>query len=367
MRLGIDGRKIPESRIRGPIGSLDHGNELGMDGLFFRTVLDIAPTLDMGILRATRQRADELDMYLEMGLGKVNPFATPETPELRAVGDGDILLGFRRMMEACAAINCRELWVGTANYKPIYPGRYAVDRFRTDVTWPEQLEAIARFLAKLAPIARDLGIHINLETHEEITSFEIVRLVEQAGTDAFGIVYDTSNGLQRLEHPVMVAKRVAPYVRQTHFKDLAMVYRDGCVFAQSRPCGRGVIDFGTILQILAAANPDIHITIENEEPHDSGSKVYAAAKHDISDPAWLALHPDLSVEEYAAYIAMVRGYEQRIASGELPDLYAGARDFGYEQAVADIAFSAAHLRGLCEKFGLPMAARQKKQPLRAFA
>jgi len=32
-----------------------------------------------------------------------------------------------------AAIDCRELWVGTANYKSIYPGRYATDRFRTDV------------------------------------------------------------------------------------------------------------------------------------------------------------------------------------------------------------------------------------------
>ena len=46
-----------------------------MEGLFFRTVLDMSPTLDPGELREIRQRADELGMYLETGLGKVNPYA----------------------------------------------------------------------------------------------------------------------------------------------------------------------------------------------------------------------------------------------------------------------------------------------------
>ena len=131
-----------------------------MEGLFFRTVLDMSPSLDIGALRAIRQRADELGMYLETGLGKVNPYATAEAPELRAIGDGDIVEGFRRMMNACAQVDCRELWISTANFKPAYRGRLAYDRFRTDVSWDEQLIATEGFLRKLAPIARDLGIHI---------------------------------------------------------------------------------------------------------------------------------------------------------------------------------------------------------------
>src|SRR4051812_31724652 len=73
MRLGIDGRKIPEAKQRGGVASMDHARQLSMDGVFFRTALDVAPTLDMGVLHSNRQRADELGMYLEMGLGKVNP------------------------------------------------------------------------------------------------------------------------------------------------------------------------------------------------------------------------------------------------------------------------------------------------------
>ena len=42
---------------------------------------------------------------------------------------------------------------------------------------------------------------MNLETHEEITSFELVRLVEGVGPDVTGIVFDTANLLLRVEHP----------------------------------------------------------------------------------------------------------------------------------------------------------------------
>ncbi|MGE3913741.1 MAG: sugar phosphate isomerase/epimerase family protein, partial [Chloroflexota bacterium] len=190
MRVGVDGRKIPRAAEYGPFKSFNHAQELGMEGLFFRTVLEMSPTLDHGELREIKAHADSLGMYVESGLGKVNPYATPEAPELRAAGDGDILLGFRRMLEACHAGGITEVWIGTANFKGQYRGNFAYDRFRTDVTWPEQLEATERFLHKLAPIARDLGIHINLETHEEITTFEVVRLVEAVGPDVMGITFD---------------------------------------------------------------------------------------------------------------------------------------------------------------------------------
>lgn len=351
MRLGIDGRKIPQSRSRGPIGSIDHAHALGMEGTFFRTVQDMSPTLDLGLLRAVRQRADELDMYLETGLGKVNPYCTPETPELRQAGNGDILLGFRRMMEVCAEIGCTELWAGTASSKGIYPRRFSVDRFRTDVSWDDQLVAIEKFLGRLAPIARDLGIHINLETHEEITSFEILRLIETLGADVIGVVYDSSNGLQRAEHPVEAARRVAPYTRQTHLKDAAVVATEGGALMQFRPCGQGVVDFRGALEVILAANPDINLTIENEEPSDEPLKPYAARLLEIYDPEWLAAHPDLDVGEYARYQAMMRAFAARIAAGEAQGITTGARPFGYEEAIADIDRSATHIRAVLADLG----------------
>ncbi len=111
MKLGIDNIKLPESKKRGPLASLDHVKELGLSGIFFSTALDMSPTLDMGELRDIRAKADELGLYLESGVGKINPYCSAEEPALRAAGDGDIIGGFTRMIEASAAIGCFELWV----------------------------------------------------------------------------------------------------------------------------------------------------------------------------------------------------------------------------------------------------------------
>jgi sugar phosphate isomerase/epimerase len=341
MQIGVDGRKIPLAAEHGALRSLDHGRELGMAGLFFRTVLEMSPTLDQGELREIKAHADELGMYLETGLGKVNPYATPEAPELRAIGDGDIRVGFERMMRACAAIDCRKLWIGTANYKAQYYGFWAYDRFRTDVSWPDQLAATEKFLRVLAPIARDLRIHLNLETHEEITTFECVRLVEAIGPDALGITFDTANVVQRGEDPVAAARRVAPYVRQSHVKDVALFFGHEGVYRQARPCGEGVVDFRTILPILAASRPNLNLSIENPTARAPVAPIQ------VFDPVWLAAHPDLTVAELASFIRMVQQYQERIDRGDVldPETYQ-SQPFDYPEAIAYIHDSAAYLRGV---------------------
>ena len=355
MRLGIDGKKMPEAAKRGALASFDQARELGMDGLFFRTILEMSPALDTGYLQAVRAKADELDMYLETGLGKINPYALPETPEIRIAGDGDVLKGFRRLMEACAQINCRELWVAMANYKTSFVGKFSTDRFRTDVSWDEQLAATQRLLGKLAPMARDLGLHINIETHEEATTFEIVRLVEQVGPDVIGIVFDSANVLQRTEHPLFAARRVAPYVRQTHIKDALVASGKHGVNYQTRPCGGGSVAFENILPILAKAKPDLNLSIENDMSHDDRMRTPVRMRIDIHDTDWRAAHPDLTAEEFEAFIELVHEGDRRINAGEVPDFeHFHALRPGYAQTVADIQTTASCIRRICAVQKLPL-------------
>ena len=365
MRIGIEGLKMPEAAKRGPLASLDHAKSFGMAGIFFSTMLDMSPTLDAGALRSIRERADELEMYLETGLGKINPYSSAEAPELRAIGDGDIVAGLRRMMEAAAAIDCRELWISMSNFKPQYRGRLAVDRFRTDVTWAEQLSATERLLKILAPIARGLGVHMNIETHDEITSFEVVRLIESVGPDVMGVVFDTANVLQRGEHPVFAARRLAPYIRQTHIKDAYVAHAPGGLDFQTRPCGEGIVDFRQILPIIAATDPGINLTIENaasvvDRPR---SKLNPRQSIELYDPQWRLGHPDLEPVELEAYVDMVHRYEQRISGGEIADWERYERgnygfptyehqSFGYAQTLNFIKTSADHLRVVCAESGL---------------
>lgn len=364
MRLGIDGLKLPEAKKRGPLASLEHVKELGLSGIFFSTLLDMSPTLDVGELREIRAKSDHLGLYLESGLGKINPYCSAESPELRDAGNGDIIAGLTRMIETGADIGCRELWVSPGNFKPAYPGRLAVDRFRTDVTWDEQLLAMEKVLRKLAPAARANGVHMNIETHDEITSFEILRLIEAVGEDCVGVVLDTANMLQRGEHPVWAAQRLAPWVRQTHIKDAYIGRAPGGLDFQPRPCGSGIVDFSGVLAILAQANPQMTLSLEiAQSSDDKARKANPRQCIQINDPLWRAGHPDLTSEELEAYLAMLDAYEERVRAGEIADWegFESANygypsyqhpSYGFSQAISAIRQSADHIRTLCAELGI---------------
>lgn len=117
-------------------------------------------------------------------------------------------------------------------------------------------------MKRLAPALRAHGSHMNMETHDEITSFEILRLIEAVGEDVTGAVFDTANGLQRGEHPVWAAKRLAPHVRQTHIKDAYVARAPGGLDFQGRPCGDGIVDFAATLSILHRTNPGPNLSLE---------------------------------------------------------------------------------------------------------
>ncbi|UDF32661.1 UNVERIFIED_ORG: sugar phosphate isomerase/epimerase (plasmid) [Roseateles sp. XES5] len=373
MKLGIDGQKLPEVKKRGPLASLDHVKELGLGGIFFSTILDMSPSLDSGALRDIRAKADELGLYLESGLGKINPYCSAEAPEFRAVGDGDILLGFTRMIEASAAIGCREMWISPGNFKPVYRGRLANDRFRTDVTWEEQLLAIEKILLKLAPVARANGVHMNMETHDEITSFEILRLIDKVGDDCVGVVLDTANMLQRGEHPVFAARRVAAHVRQTHIKDAYVGHAPGGLDFQTRPVGQGIVDFEAILPILAQANPDLNLSLEvAQSTADNRRRPNPRQCIEIDDPVWRAAHPDLTAEELDAYLAMVDAFGKRVTAGEIPDWEAyeasqygyptyEQQSYGYAEAVVFIKNSARYIETLCAGKGIALPSRNAQK------
>ncbi|MFI0480089.1 sugar phosphate isomerase/epimerase family protein [Actinomadura sp. 9N215] len=362
-RVGIDGRKVPGAQGRPPIERLDLAKDLGLDGVFYRTVFDMDPALAACDLIEYRHRADDLGLYLETGVGNVNPYAMAEHPQLRRAGDGDTVLGFRRAIEAAAGIGCRELWVVTGGYKN-YPGRFAYDRFRSDVDWPAQLDETARFLELLAPVCREHGVHLNLETHEEITSFELVRLIERVGPDVLGITYDTTNLLQRGEDPLASARRVAPHVRQTHVKDCLLgVGADGLRY-QLRPVGAGTLDLAAILRALrdAGARPNLSLETLTSAAESGGG---ADGLHpylrpltiELYDPAWHAVHPDLSAAELAAVVRLAAEGDRRVAEGAAEPMSAFAgRPFTHADAVAFVRAGAAHLRSLATEGGVPCPA-----------
>lgn len=336
MRVGADAKKIGEVFQKGAFATIDYAKDLGLEGLLFRSVLDLSPTLDDGELVAVKEYAAELGLYLELGIGRVNPYNIPEIPEIRAFGGGDYRYAIECMIRAARSIGCVELWAVTAGYNPNYPGYFSIDRFRTDAPWVDQLIATEKFISMLAPLLRDLGCRINIETHEDITTFELVRMVENIGADILGITFDTGNVLNRGEDPIKAAKRIAPYVHQTHVKDAIIFFESDGLVRQQRPIGEGVLDWEKLLSILAEKSPDLNLSIEDNR---------GWMKSQIFDPSWQALHPDMTIEELAELVRLAKVCEARIESGEILDPYEyNSPPYTKEEKQDSIVNSANYLR-----------------------
>ncbi|MFF2502072.1 sugar phosphate isomerase/epimerase family protein [Streptomyces sp. NPDC058067] len=314
-RIGADVKfRDGTSFLGDPVRTLAELRDLGFEGVLVRTLDEAFPTLDGGAIGEFAEEAARQGMFVQMGLGKVNPYMTAELPRVRDLGGGSYLAGMERMIGICAEHGWTEAWTATGGYQHDLPAPFCFDRFRTDVEWHHQLEATARFLRLLAPSLRAAGVRINLETHEEITTFEILRLVEDIGPDVLGVCLDPANLPVRGELVPDAVRRVAPYVNMTHLRDAVLVPTGAGPARFLAPVGRGVIDWPDLLGCVLAARPGLDLVIEGI----GGSRAEMLLCPD--DPDWRAAHPDMTDADAAALRALAAGFDDLVATGRAPSL-----------------------------------------------
>ena len=325
------------------IPGFDRAKDFGFSGMYYKSPQYISKNLDPVRLRAARQYANELGLYLEFGLGRVNPYNTSEAPDVWLLGGGDYKLSFEKLIAAAADVGCHELVGVTAGWKYNHTGYFHFDRFRTDVSWEDQLLATQRFLTILAPVLRNYGSRVNLETHEEITSFEILRIVEAVGEDVVGVAFDTANILSRGEDPIAAAKRVAPFCHQTHAKDAILFFSEKGVTRQVKPCGEGIVNWRVILPILYQDNPGLTLTIEDHKGYQM---------IDLFDETWRSFHPDLNMAEMGELIRLARDCEEKMLRGEIEKVEVYEAIPYKEQMTYRLQTGLDYLNGLIKEFNL---------------
>ena len=326
MRVGLDGYTISRLKLD-PFQTLDFVKAHDLDGIQFGGVRGFSGTLDAGRLKDIRAYADQLDLYSHVSVSTCNPYLVKATLD-------DHLNRLKAEIEASAACGWHELHTSLGGL---------TERYEHPVRWPQHLADATDLIRKLGPVLRAHGSRINLETHGDTTTFELVRLIEDAGPDIAGICLDTANVLCQAEDPVLAVWRAAPYTHLTHTKDAVAYFIDTGYRRQSLPPGQGALDWPTILPILAAHAPDLPLSIEDHK---------MLFDFHIFDSHWLSLHPDLTREELARVVRLVWQCQQRFLSGELPDPDAYERIPFEEELEARLCSGRDYLKGLIETLGL---------------
>lgn len=308
---GILRTSIPGHASLSPEDLLRETARLGLDALMLASPLDVSPTLDPRELSALRGVADSLGLAIGSGIGWFNPLRPERMGIAAALAGGDALAGVRRIVEALPALGVTEAFfqIGTLE-----------DRFGNAPPWRDHLDAAAEGLMGLSPLLRRSGLRLLLKTHEEITTQEILRLIDRVGADVLGVALDPVNVIVRLEDPVEATRRLARHVRQIHLEDAALHWDGPLLRRLMCPIGEGCLDWPAIL----ATAPDVPVWAELHRGQ------FAMP---VDDAEWLASQPDIVPAE----AARVRAMAERFAGRPAPD-----QSDPYARLPRLIAFAKAH-------------------------
>lgn len=143
---------------------------------------------------------------------------------------------------------------------PIRPG---------DVPKPREpkIRNIIRMLSEAAVVAESHGIVLALENHGDLTSEDMLEILEGVGSDYLRVNLDTGNPIRVYEDPVDATRRLAPYTVTTHTKDLTTAGKGGSPaqrlsFFPSCPSGNGFVDLETVADLLHQAGFSGALSVE---------------------------------------------------------------------------------------------------------
>jgi sugar phosphate isomerase/epimerase len=167
------------------------------------------------------------------------------------------------------------------------------------------LRETAEALRNQAPMLRDHGVVLAIETHFEFTTFELARLFDMCEAepgDWLGICLDTMNLMTMIEHPVMAAERLLPWVVSTHIKDGGVLRTAEGLITFPVPVGAGVVDLASIIRLLNGLDWPVHLSVE-----DHGGTFSLP----IRDEAFMARFPDVADAELAALLDLAAEAQSR--------------------------------------------------------
>lgn len=326
MKIGLDTFTIRELRLDA-FATLGFVKEHGLEGAQFGGLRGLSQDLDPGKLREVRAYAEGLGLYTQVSVPTCNPHLVQGCIE-------DHLAEMTRQIEAAAECGWHELHASLGG---------GPERYEHPVRWTRHLADSAELIRKLGPVLRARKSRVNLETHGDVTTFELIRLIEDVGPDIAGICLDTANVLCHAEDPVVAARRAAPYTHLTHTKDAIIYFSETGYTRQGRAPGQGCLDWEKILPILGEFSPDLPLSIEDHK---------WLFTFDIFEKRWLSLHPDLTHYELSQVVKLAWQCERRIASGDLekPEEYEAIPYL--DQMDERIHSGRDHLLGVLERRGL---------------
>jgi sugar phosphate isomerase/epimerase len=235
-----------------------------------------------GDIAKFRKRAEDLNMFIEYE-GRL-----PENP----AGD---LSGLEKAMQDAIA-------VGATTMRVVSTGKRRYETFKTLAEFKQAEKDHAAVVEKIVPIAEKYKVILAMENHKDRTADEFAALLKHISSEYYGSLVDFGNNISLSEEPMEVVRKLAPYAKSMHLKDMAVKrYEEGFLLSEV-PCGQGFLDMKGMVALCRRANPKVMLSLEMITDHvlkvPVNTDVYWATfpeRRATAQPAILKL-----VDEYAS-------------------------------------------------------------------
>ena len=285
----------------------------------------VADTLDEVAAEARRAGVE-----LQLGLGCAGPAGDPAA----------VRADLRRALVRGLELGITEFFVYTRSERE---GLVEQGRFLDHAA---QLRLIRANLESLAADALEHGARINVKTHEDLASAEVLALVQGLDPAVFGIGLDVANLVVRGEDPHAVANTLGPMVRMTHLEDLVLFPVPHGYRRRLRAVGEGVLDWDVLLGGLLAAGVRDFTLEQHRGMFDTP----------VFDRSWFRHEPHLDAPELGQLARLGVLTHDGVARGDIPPLTGWDDDPAPAERRRQLLHSAATLRRILNSIGARIAA-----------
>ena len=146
-------------------------------------------------------------------------------------------------------------------------------------------------------MARDAGVTLAIENHQDFNSHELIELCEETGPNV-GITFDIANTFPVAEAPLEFTHRVAPFVRHVHLKDYNVQFTDEGFRLVRSAIGDGAVPIAQIIEILDQHHDTLTASLELAALDARHVKLF--------QPGWWDNYPPTTGQELAACLSAAR-------------------------------------------------------------
>ncbi len=226
---------------------LDYAAAQRLDIMFFSD-LDVYESHEDTYLRALRTQADRAGLEIHVGTFSICPTSKLVTTKY---GQPEEHLALAIRIARTLGSPVLRCVLGNSEDRKVEGG---IER---------QIENTVKVLKNIRSRAMDAGVKIAVENHSgDMQAWELVTLIEAAGSDFVGATMDAGNATWTLEDPLQNLEILGPYALTTGIRDSAVwEYDDGAMVLWTA-MGEGDVDFKSYVERFAQLCPRVPFVLE---------------------------------------------------------------------------------------------------------